>query len=101
MKVKEITLSNSSLQNLFTITGEYDVQNSNLDMRIREQRVPLDEIVEYIPLDELDGELLLNGRFGGKLDALAYNLSITSNRIGAKNIAFNNLKILLDGDLKN
>lgn len=100
VKIKEITLSNSSLQNLFTITGEYDIQNSNLDMRIKEQRVPLDEIVEYIPLDELDGELLLNGKFGGKLDALAYNMSITSNRIGAKNIAFNNLKILLDGDLK-
>ena len=100
LKIKEITLSNSSLENLFSIVGEFDVVNSNLNMRIDNQKLPLKYLKEYIPLDDLSGDLLLNGDFGGKLDSLNYNLSITSDTIGIKNVLFNKFRIFLNGDLK-
>lgn len=100
LKIKEITLSNSSLENLFSIVGEFDVVNSNLNMRIDNQKLPLKYLKEYIPLDDLNGDLLLNGDFGGKLDSLNYNLSITSDTIGIKNVLFNKFRIFLNGDLK-
>lgn len=100
LKIKEITLSNSSLENLFSIVGEFDVVNSNLNMRIDNQKLPLKYLKEYIPLDDLSGDLLLNGDFGGKLDNLNYNLSITSEAIGIKNIFFNKTRVFLNGDLK-
>lgn len=100
LKIKEITLSNSSLENLFSILGEFDVVNSNLNMRIDNQKLPLKYLKEYIPLDDLSGDLLLNGDFGGKLDSLNYNLSITSDTIGIKNVLFNKFRIFLNGDLK-
>lgn len=100
LKIKEITLSNSSLENLFSIVGEFDVVNSNLNMRIDNQKLPLKYLKEYIPLDDLSGDLLLNGDFGGKLDSLNYNLSITSDTLGIKNVLFNKFRIFLNGDLK-
>lgn len=100
LKIKEITLSNSSLENLFSIVGEFDVVNSNLNMRIDNQKLPLKYLKEYIPLDDLSGDLLLNGDFGGKLDNLNYNLSITSEATGIKNIFFNKTRVFLNGDLK-
>lgn len=100
LKIKEITLSNSSLENLFSIVGEFDVVNSNLNMRIDNQKLPLKYLKEYISLDDLSGDLLLNGDFGGKLDSLNYNLSITSDTIGIKNVLFNKFRIFLNGDLK-
>ena len=69
-------------------------------MRIDNQKLPLKYLKEYIPLDDLSGDLLLNGDFGGKLDSLNYNLSITSDTIGIKNVLFNKFRIFLNGDLK-
>lgn len=100
VKIKEITLSNSSLENLFSIVGEFDIPNSSLSMKIDNQKLPLKFLKEYIPLEDLSGDLLLNGYFGGKLDNLNYNLSITSEAIGIKNIFFNKTRVFLNGDLK-
>lgn len=100
VKIKEVTLSNQKLENLVTIVGDYDIVNSNLDSRIKKQILPLDKLQEYIPIENLEGELLLEGRFGGKIDELSYQLNILSNKLGVKGIFFNNLKLLLDGDLE-
>ena len=45
-------------------------------------------------------ELLLKEDLAGKIDELSYQLNILSNKLGVKGIFFNNLKVLLDGDLE-
>lgn len=100
VKINEVTLSNQKLENLITIVGNYDIVNSNLDTKIKKQILSLNKLQEYIPIENLEGELLLEGRFGGKIDELSYQLNILSNKLGVKGIFFNNLKVLLDGDFE-
>ena len=52
--------------------GNYDIVNSNLDTKIKKQILSLNKLQEYIPIENLEGELLLEGRFGGKIDELSY-----------------------------
>lgn len=100
VKIREITLSNGSLKNLFSIVGEFDVQDMRLNTRIINQKLSLQFLKEYVPLEGLDGELELDGYFGGKLDNLNYNFSITSESLGVKTVSFNKLRIFLNGNLK-
>lgn len=100
VKINEITLSNQKLENLLTITGNYSVADSNLDLKINRQTLPLSKLQGYIPLEGLEGNLVLDGNFGGKIDDLGYQLSILSDTLKIKDISFNKLKILLSGDLK-
>lgn len=100
VNIKEITLSNQKLENLITITGNYDIINSSLDTRIKKQTLPLKKLQEYIPIEDIEGDLVLEGDFGGNIDDLSYHLKLFSNKLGVKNISFNSLKLLVSGDLK-
>ena len=64
-----------------------------MDTKIKKQILSLNKLQEYIPIENLEGELLLEGRFGGKIDELSYQLNILSNKLGVKGIFFNNLKV--------
>lgn len=100
VNIKQATFSNSSLENLLTIVGNFDVPNNQINLEVKEQRVPLVKLKEYIPIEGIVGELKIKGGFGGKLDNLGYNLSISSEQLGVDNVLFNSLKTTVDGDLK-
>lgn len=101
LKLNGLTLSNQNLETLLKINGDYDVSKKYLDTKISKQSLPLTKLKEYTRLEDLTGELIVEGRIKGELDKLAYNLGIKSNELGMKNVYLNSFKLILSGDLKN
>lgn len=99
VKLKKAVFSNSKLDDLVTIVGEYDLVENSLDVSIDEQILELYKLKEYIPLKDIKGNLILKGNLSGKLEELKYNLSILSKNIKIKNIDFNDTKFLVTGDM--
>ena len=96
--LKKATLSNSDLEDLFTIVGNYNLSDGELNVKVDKQKLPMTKLRQYIPVKELGGTLLLDGVLSGKLEDLKYNFSITSDSILIEGIDFKNLKFLLLGD---
>lgn len=100
VKLKNLTFSNQNLQDLFTVTGSYDLPNNFLEVKVDKQELPLAKLKDYIPIDGVEGKLYLEGKLLGELDDLNYNFSILSSEIDVKKVKFNTIRVFLSGDMK-
>lgn len=99
LKVNEITFSNSDLEEIAKLKGNFDLKEKKLVLNLNRQEIPLIKLKEYIPLKNVKGNIVLEGNVGGTVPDLKYNLSIKSDKLEIENVEFNKIITGVSGDL--
>lgn len=99
LKIDEILLSNSKLQEIAKFTGRFDLATKTLNLNLPKQEVPLEKLKEYLPLKEVGGSVVLSGNVSGPVEDIKYNLNTTSEKVNIQGVDFNKIKIALSGDM--
>lgn len=99
LRVNEFAFTNSKLENLVQLSGNVDLKSKTLDFKINRQDLSLKSLDEYIPVKDIEGEIDLTGGISGTFDDIQYKLNLYCDKITAKKVEINKIKMNLFGDL--
>lgn len=99
LKIDEVLLSNTDLQNIVKFTGKFDLTTKKLNLDLPKQEIPLGKLKEYLPLKEVEGSIFISGDVAGPVDDIRYTFNTTSEEIKIQKVDFNKIKIAVTGDL--
>ncbi|MGF6906592.1 translocation/assembly module TamB domain-containing protein [Fusobacterium sp. PH5-44] len=97
--VQNLSIQNNDQNSLITSSGLIDLKEKTVDMTIENNILKLSDISEYIKRNDINGNIVINGKAKGKFNEIAYNLSANGKEIAISDIKLNNISIGGKGDL--